>query len=76
MWALSAPGRGNSRSSGADIGELPFQVCKMSVNRMPRCSARLWVARTLLQLLQALERDLKFVLVDELGGVVHHLNPE
>lgn len=41
------------------------------------CTQRACVKRrTVLELLEALEGDLKFVLVGELCGVVHHLNPE
>jgi hypothetical protein len=40
-------------------------------------SARVCVKRrTVLKLLEALEGDLELVLVGELCGVVHHLNPE
>jgi hypothetical protein len=34
------------------------------------------VERTVLELLEALKCDFEFVLVCELCGVVHHLNPE
>lgn len=66
--------RFNSRSGGSDVGQLPLEIYP----QLAGCgiNTKVQVSRTLLELLKALKGDFKLVLVGELGGVVHDIDPQ
>lgn len=66
--------RFNSRSGGSDVGQLPLEICPQLAGCGINTKAQ--VSRTLLELLKALKGDFKLVLVGELGGVVHDIDPQ
>ena len=61
-----------SRCCRADVGELPFKIYRLSVPFGP--SLVVSYRPTILEALQALERDLKIIGVGEFGRVVEDLD--
>lgn len=68
--------RGDSRSCRTDIGEFPFQIYAGGISKYGSMSYQRNMLFTFLELLQALESDLKLVGRKERSRVVEEFNPK
>jgi len=69
-------GRGDLRGSGANIGELPFEVCFVALACIGRPFLEVIRMCTFLQLLQAFESDFELIRRAEVGRIVEHFDPK